>query len=281
MPNKSYSKRPIVIGIICGIIAATVITLIRTPFLRLWSIFINFVRSLDFNFIVSSPLLNFFVPLFALMVGLVKTIFDGKKWKERTKGQKWAQCLLISGMVFGFLFTEGIIYKNYRDSIESKKRDEVLSRHPELSLEIRDIKRINPDTLSLTFNLLNQGYKNAEKVQIRFYLPDSLLPKLYIPGEANTNQIVTFQSTKGVTGLKYALEDQTIYSSSSKGGPYSVKLSIVLVFKVPGGSESSINNYQVYYTIDYDAGSTFNDLYFNIPSLPPFNFKSTTGGSNF
>jgi len=264
MSNKLFSKKVVLFGIICVIIIAALIIPLRRPFLHLCIFILNSIPSL--------PWLILLVPFLGLIVSLVKALSGGGKWKSRTKWQKWAHCLLIGGIILIFVFTEIIIINQYRDSRKSKEMVEVLSSRPVLSLVIRDIIRVNPDTIKLTFDLHNRGNKNAEKVQIRFYLPDSLFPKLFIPGEPNSEEITNFQSSKGVTGLKFAMNpfnNQPIYSSTTKdmsySKPYIVKLPIILVFKIPEGSEGPINNFHIEYAIDYDTGSIGDYLYLKIP----------------
>lgn len=132
-------------------------------------------------------------------------------------------------------------------------------RKPIIKLIIRKADKDTSDRVKLSFYIINTGNAAAEKVQLRFALPDSLKPV----GEPR-DQCVSFFNSDIERGIKYSFAENEIIYPSQKKSNYQLSFNLMLSFKIP---QRNIKDkiFRLGYVIDYTGGSVSQETPFENP----------------
>ena len=148
-------------------------------------------------------------------------------------------------------------------SERQKVIEDELKNVPDLYLKVRDvIKDTLKNRVKLTFVMGNKGKAIGEKVQIRFFIPDSLEPE----GEPK-DMCVLFTSGNTDKGIKYSYYQaggEYVYPPQNNY-TYESYCSLILSFRIPKKFSRIV---VLEYNIDHLKGSVSKTVSFNNPYYP-------------
>lgn len=129
------------------------------------------------------------------------------------------------------------------------------ARKPVLYLSSPKVWCVGEDSIRTTFSLANKGNAIAEKVQIRFRLPEC-----FEPSGKNLHCYIADSAMEGKRYLKYPSSakdvEEKFYSTEDPSEPFETPLSCTLDFVVPPESVD-IDSLTIHYSVDCASlGST-------------------------
>lgn len=146
-------------------------------------------------------------------------------------------------------------------SIILKSIEAEVVKKPSLYLAINKIDRDLKGKVTVSFMLLNSGLAEATNVNIKFYIPDSLSPELYIQRANNvkeTKDRILISTNDSINKcLKYSYySDEIVYQKYKHGQPYETKLPFTLSFKLKDPFVKYGGKLSFYYVIQHSKGDT-------------------------
>ncbi|HBZ87255.1 MAG: hypothetical protein A2509_11405 [Candidatus Edwardsbacteria bacterium RIFOXYD12_FULL_50_11] len=162
----------------------------------------------------------------------------------------------------------GSCWLAYKSLMSSDKTTQVIKnieaevlKKPSLFLEEQNTNTDSFGNVKLSFNIINTGLSEASHVNIKFYLPDTLKPMIYLPGRNGEKEVnertMRFKNDSINTGLKYSFyEDEIINQRYKNGQPYSTKLPFIVEFKVNKQFVLRRDSLSITFLIQHSKGDT-------------------------
>jgi len=130
-------------------------------------------------------------------------------------------------------------------------------RRADIYLQTTTIDTLETNKVKLSFRLINKGNDIAEKVQVRFCVPNELTPQA--KAKAKKNLMLFSSEDTTVTCFKYSLQGQPdilYYSLPPLKSPYYLKLDLQLTLTIPDTSRGKHKYISPFpYFIDYHRGT--------------------------